>query len=235
MRPVIRGNCPTDGQGNDIVFNHYRKARGPLIDRIGQYCSYCEMRLDSSLALEHVKSKIHNPDEELHWDNFLLACTNCNSNKGHDDLNLGNYLWPDADNTFYALQYKEGGLISPSDRLDDNPVLKQKAQDTIELTGLDKQPINDPAASDRRWNNRREAWDIAVESKRLLANNDTPEMRRQIILHATARGYWSIWITVFGDDSNMRRRLLEAFPGTCSACFDANNGYAPVSREGGQC
>ncbi|BBO87500.1 HNH endonuclease [Desulfosarcina ovata] len=235
MRPVIRGNHPTDGQGNDIVFNHYSKSRGPLIGRIGEYCSYCEMHLDSSLAVEHVKPKKHNPEEELHWDNFLLSCTNCNSTKGQEDVDLNEYLWPDTDNTFYALQYEEGGLVSPSDRLNGNPALKQKAQDTITLTGLDKQPVNAPAASDRRWINRREAWDIAVESKSDLVNNDTPEMRRQIIRSATARGYWSIWMTVFEDDADMRRRLIEGFPGTCNACFDANNGYAPVSREGGQC
>jgi len=234
MRPVIRGNCPTDEHGNDIVFNHYRNFRGPLIDRIGQYCSYCEMRLDSSLAVEHVRPKQHNPEEELHWDNFLLSCTNCNSTKGQENVDLNDYFWPDTDNTFYALQYKEGGLISPSDRLDDNPALKQKAQDTITLTGLDKEPDNDPAASDRRWINRRETWDIAVESKRDLSTNDTPEMRRQIIRSAK-RGYWSIWMTVFEDDFDMRQRLIHAFPGTCNNCFDADNGYAPVTRDGGQC
>ena len=235
MRPVVRGNCPTDDRGNDLVFNHYTKARGLLIGRIGEYCSYCEMHLDASLAVEHVKPKKHNPDEELHWGNFLLSCQNCNSTKGQKNVELSDYLWPDMDNTFYALQYTEGGLISPSPGLDHNPALKRKAANTIQLTGLDKQPDHNPAATDRRWINRREAWDIAVESKRDLASNDTPEMRRQIIRSATARGYWSVWMTVFEDDTDMRQRLLQAFPGTCSGCFAPDNQYTPVLRRGGQC
>jgi uncharacterized protein (TIGR02646 family) len=235
MRPVVRGICPTDDNGSDVVFNQYSKARGPLIGRIGEYCSYCEMHLDASLAIEHVKPKQYNPDEELHWGNFLLSCTNCNSTKGQEDVELNDYLWPDKDNTFYALQYDEGGLVSPSDRLDDNPALKEKAQETIRLTGLDKQPANNPAVSDRRWINRRETWDIAVDSRRDLESNDAPEMRRQIIRSATARGYWSIWMTVFEDDPDIRQRLLRAFPGTCTVCFDPDNGFAPLCRDEGQC
>ena len=235
MRPVVRGVCPTDNQGNNIVFKHYSEVRGELINRMGEYCSYCEMHLDASLAVEHVKPKAHNPGEEVNWDNFLLACSNCNSTKGQTNVVLNDYLWPDTDNTFHALKYTEGGLISPSPILFGNPVLRKKAENTIKLLGLDKQPANDPAASDRRWVSRREAWDIAVDSKKDLANNDTQEMRRQIIRSATAGGYWSIWMTVFGNDPDMRRRLLRAFPGTCTDCFDPDKGFAPVCRDGGQC
>jgi hypothetical protein len=46
------------------------------------------MRLEASLAVEHVLPK--KPEgvteiiksRELDWENFLLACTNCNSTKG---------------------------------------------------------------------------------------------------------------------------------------------------------
>ena len=93
--------------------------------------------------------------------------------------------------------------------------------------------MTDPAASDRRWNNRREAWDIAVESKQDLETNDTPEMRRQIIRSATARGYWSVWMTVFEDDPDMLERLIESFPGTCADCFDDQ--FRPIRRIGGRC
>ena len=89
------------------------------------------------------------------------------------------------------------------------------------LTGLDRiPPIYDASASDRRWNNRREAWDIAVESLRDLTENDRPSMRRQIVRTALAQGFWSIWMTVFRDDLDMLQRFIEAFPGTCRACFD---------------
>jgi len=234
MRPVVRGICPQDDQGENVIFSNYSQARGELINRMGEFCSYCEMHLDASLAVEHVKPKSLNPDDELNWNNFLLACANCNSTKGTTDVDLEAYLWPDRDNTFYAFQYAEGGLVSASHRLDDTD-LKRKAQATILLTGLDKHPLNNPKASDRRWINRRETWDIAFESKQDLAGSDTPEMRRQIIRTATGHAYWSIWMTVFKEDASMLQRLIQAFPGTCSDCFDAADGYNPVPRDGGQC
>lgn len=235
MRPITRGNRPKDQEDDDIQFSDYAKARSELIIRLGEFCSYCEMHLDSSLHVEHVQPKKPpgatqvDMDRALNWDNFLLACTNCNSTKGNEDVSLDEYLWPDRDNTFRALKYSEGGVISSG--LDGD--LGRKAQKTIQLTGLDKHPLNDPAASDRRWQNRRETWDIAVESKRDLSNNDTPQMRRQIV--RSVHAYWSVWMTVFKDDADMLERFLNAFPGTCITCFDKNNGFSALARQGGQC
>ncbi len=239
MRPVSRGSRPKDKQGNDIQFTVYADARGALINRMGEYCSYCEMHLDASLAVEHVQPKrppgsaTVDIARALDWDNFLLACANCNSTKDNKDVDLGEYLWPDRDNTFLALKYSEGGIVSPSPRLND--MVKSKAENIIRLTGLDKRPLNDPKASDRRWINRREAWDMAIESKKSLAKCDMPEMRELIVLLAKAKGYWSVWMTVFAGDADMLKRFIDAFPGTCHNCFDANNGYTALARPGGQC
>ena len=52
MRPIDKGNCPQEN-GKDIVFKEYAHARGELIKRLGEYCSFCEMHLDSSLHVEH--------------------------------------------------------------------------------------------------------------------------------------------------------------------------------------
>lgn len=41
---------------------------------------------------------------------------------------------------------------------------------------------------------------------------------------------WSVWYTVFCDDSGMRRRLLAAFPGTHTSCFDPVDGRALPRR-----
>jgi len=166
VRPVNRGPIPTDTSGNEIIFHEYQDAREKLIERLGETCSYCEMHLDSSLAVEHVKpKKSEGSDEniqerELDWHNFLLACPNCNSTKGNKDVVPDDYFWLDKDNTFRAFNYSEGGIITPSTEL--SVELQSKANATIELTGLDKRPLKDPKASDRRWQNRREFWDIAV-------------------------------------------------------------------------
>jgi uncharacterized protein (TIGR02646 family) len=236
MRPIVRGEQPVDCQGDAIPFKNYTNARMALIDRIGEYCSYCEMHLDASLAVEHVQPKQASGTMKidqaraLNWNNLLLACTNCNSTKGRVDVDLDEYLWPDRDNTFVAFRYSEGGVVSPALEGD----LHQKARNTIQLTGLDKTP-NNSKASDRRWLNRKEAWDIAMRSRYRLATTDNHYFREQIVETAVANGFWSIWMSVFKDDADMRLRFLNAFPGTCIACFDEKHGYSPISRVGGFC
>lgn len=231
MRPVNRGGSPVDANHNPKQYREYANARKDLISRIGEYCSYCEMELDTSLAIEHVKPKKYHPDLELVWDNFLLACTNCNSTKGDDNPDLNDILWPHLDNTFRAFKYGQEGRVRPADGL--NNTLKKKAEDTIALMGLAVAP-NRQTASDRRWLNRQEAWREASMSKADLAEADTLAMRRQIIRTAKAKGYWSIWMTVFFDDSDMLQRLTHTdnFSGTSDDCFDCD-GLA-IQRTNGQ-
>ncbi len=134
MRPVNRGIEPIDESGNKKTFSHYSEARSDLIDRLGEFCSYCEMHLDSALAVEHIMPKSEDPKKERDWNNFLLACPNCNSTKGKTNIILDDYFWPHRDNTFMVLAYKEGGRITPSDSL--NEQQRIKAQKTLDLTGF---------------------------------------------------------------------------------------------------
>jgi len=236
VRPVNRGPIPTDGSGNKMEFKTYPDARGQLIGRLGKTCSYCEMHLDSGLAVEHMRPK--KPDgvddtiveRELDWYNFLLACPNCNSTKSNKDVVPDDYFWPDRDNTFRAFNYFEGGIIKSSDSL--SVELKDKANATLKLTGLDKRPLNDPKASDRRWKNRREVWDIAVRTKERLSRTDNDNVREIIVDLMTGYAYWSIWMTVFQDDSDMLRRFIKSLPGTADDCFDHDG--IPIQRRGGQ-
>jgi len=228
MRPIIKGEHPSES-GQPKLFKEYQEARGDLIARLGQYCSYCEMKLDASLAVEHVQPKSLYPALEREWNNFLLACTNCNSTKGTQDIILSDYYWPDEDNTFLAFTYLEGGLVRPNSQLNNQE--KIKAEATLKLTGLDKSFINDPKVSNRLLFNRRYVWDLAIRSLDHLHKNDTPEMRQQITCTATGHAYWSIWMTVFKDDPDMLKRFIEAFPGTCQDCFDCN--CNPIPRPNG--
>ncbi|NQU20189.1 MAG: HNH endonuclease [Candidatus Nealsonbacteria bacterium] len=228
MRPIDRRATPRDGSDEPKGFSKYRHARKDLIDRLGQYCSYCGTRLPASLAVEHVRPKKPNPDLELRWDNFLLACTNCNSTKGDKDVVLDEYFWPDKDNTFRAFVYTEGGLIEVNSDLTDDE--RELAQSTIDLVGLDRTPANDPAVADRRWKNRDEVWTMAIDARQDLAAQGTETLRKWIVNTATGRGFWSVWMTVFADDQNMRKRLIDAFPGTSKDCFDDE--CRPVRRPG---
>lgn len=223
MRPIEKGI-------NNKTFNQYKDAKGDLIDRLGEYCSYCERKLNASLAVEHVQPKSLHPERRLEWDNFLLACVNCNSSKLAADIRLEDYLWPDKDNTFQAFVYKEGGLITVNDKLD----VKQKkcAQNILALAGLQKRPrLNDSKGSDRRWRHRLEAWDTATASLDDLLKDDTEPLRKCIVRLAAANGHWSIWMTVFKDDRDMLKRFIESFPGTSKGCFDESG--APIPRKGG--
>lgn len=229
MRPVNRGSIPTNRQSQPKQYTEYGNARRDLIERLGEYCSYCEMELDSSLAVEHVQPKEHHSQLEREWTNFLLACTNCNSTKGQKNPELNTIFWPHLDNTFSAFEYGNEGIVQSSSNL--SRAQTAIAVATIALTGLAKS-VNQQTVSDRRWLNRREAWNIAQESKQDLVECDCEPMRCQIVRTAVGKGYWSIWMTVFADDRDMLNRFIHAFPGTAQDCFDADG--QPVPRPGGQ-
>lgn len=226
MRPVDRGDAPQ-------VFASYRDAYPYLVERMGDYCSYCERQIETHLAVEHVQAKSPVPALRNEWSNFLLGCVNCNSSKGDAPVALPDYLWPDSDNTLSAFSYSAGGLVSPKDGL--NPPLAAKAFATIQLVGLDKYPGNpgrEPTVSDLRWQRRREAWQKAVYCRSLIQENDCEQVRNLVVEVAKGRGMYSTFWTVFEGDIDIRKRLREAFSGTSSTCFDADEGLLP--RPGGQ-
>lgn len=229
MRPVKRAGWPTDSTGQPRTFTEYQDARGVLLERLGEYCSFCESRMNANLAVEHMLPQKHHPALERDWNNFLLACVNCNSTKGDKRIRLGNYYWPDRDNTARAFVYAADGVVAPEPGIGAKE--QHRAKRTLRLTGLDKLPLANPRASDRRWQHRKEAWGRAEEARACLAANDTPHMRRLVIQQATALGYWSIWMTVFASDKGMRRELITAFTGTATDCFDTAT--EPVPRAGG--
>ncbi len=224
-----RGPWPVDLEGRRLQFSEYALARGELIQRLGEYCSFCESLMNASLAVEHVLPKRHHPERALDWDNFLLACVNCNSSKGSRAVTREAYFWPDRDNTARAFAYSAEGFIRPAPEL--TPEQAEVAKRTLALIGLDRLPTHNPKASDRRWLHRREAWGRAERAREALARHDSEAMRRGIVEQATALGFWSIWMTVFAADLDMRQRLVTAFAGTPLACFDAQTRLLP--RPGG--
>lgn len=226
MRPVDKGAAPFD-------FAEYEEAGPALRARLGEYCSYCERQIETNLAVEHVQPKSVVPALILDWDNFLLACTNCNSTKGDTPIQRGDYFWPDVDNTLRAFEYIRGGLIQPHSCL--QPEMAVKAATTLSLTGLDRYPGNsgrEPTRSDRRWLRRQEAWQKAEWCRAILTGQDTVTTREMIVEIALSRGEFSIWWTAFAGDIDMRRRFRLAFAGTHGGSFDRDENT--VARNGGQ-
>ncbi|CAH1215780.1 hypothetical protein PAECIP111893_04027 [Paenibacillus plantiphilus] len=233
MRPIEKGSIPSGANGLQIQLTKYQEARGHLIERLGTYCSYCERALGGNIAVEHIQPKSKAPGLSLSWNNFLLACGNCNSIKADKQIVMTDYFWPDSDNTARAFEYSTGATISPNQAL--NAPQSQMAINTIKLTGLDRVPSSDPLinpeAKDRRWRERRTAYDMAERAKRRLATCNTNEMREQIVESATATGFFSVWMSVFKDDVNIMTRFIGAFPGTSSCCYDAS--CVPIPRPNG--
>lgn len=240
MRPVDRGDWPKSG-GVNVVFTEYGDARRWLYDRLGHYCSYCNRRLESA-AVEHVRPKSHHPASETDWENFLLACVNCNSHKGSFDVNLGDYFWPDRDNTMRAFAYHESGRVSVAPALV-GTALECIASRTLALTGLDcvpkldpggevPTPNTDPKAADLRYERRRAVWAMALDARNDLLQNPSPHTQRLVLTAVREAGYWPIWYVNLCDLPGMRDALIAAVPNTSELCFDATG--APIPRTGGQ-
>ncbi|MBF8645691.1 HNH endonuclease [Pseudomonas pudica] len=224
MRPVFRGKSPQTEE-----FTPYTNAQQYLVSRLGHYCSYCERRVATNLAVEHLQPKGDNRYIHLigSWENFLLACVNCNSTKGEKDVVFKDLFMPDRDNTFAAFSYPPDGSVVPSE-LCNTPQLIKQAQSTLALTGLDK-PVS--YATDEngiqvyldRVGQRQEVWLMALEARKDLIENPTVDaVKRGIINTAKGYGFFSIWMSVFSSDTEMRNRLIDAFSGTRgSGCFDS--------------
>lgn len=223
MRPILRNASPL---AND--FDNYKDAQKYLVARLGPFCSYCERRIATNLAVEHIQPKdgVHgHPPLIGRWTNFLVACVNCNSTKGAKEVILTDLLLPDRDNTFSAYHYTADGKISPAIGL--SPAIKALAEKTLKLTGLDK-PVqvfldeNDEAVALDRVSQRMEVWGIAECSKvDIDADPTNVGLRNATIRAALGHGFFSIWMTVFAGDIDMRNRLIDAFLGTRrSGCFN---------------
>lgn len=225
MRPVSKGSTPTDDNGSEIKFKEYSRARHYLIDRIGEYCSYCERKIPASLAVEHVQPKSLNKSLELEWSNFLLGCTNCNSTKGDDDVSLNDYIWPDSGNTYELFEYGTDGLVKPTQKLSSD--LQRKAEAMIDLVGLDKKsPRKGTVAwqenSDRRQKHRIQA---IIDSDRYCTMYSNAEdtvktmMKELLTTIVLEQGFWSIWMHAFDDYPEIQKEFIESYVGTNTAYF----------------
>jgi len=216
MRPIRRNQSPIA-----VDFDKHEDARPELLRRLGPYCSYCERHIVSAIHVEHVQCQHRHPELKSRWDNFLLACSNCNGTKTGKEFAFSEILFPDRDNTFAAFSYADSGAI-----LADTEIGSR----SLALTGLsDKDKIADYG----RISQRREAWKKAQDAMDDLRRR--PGSSSQAITLATETGFFSVWMTVFTGDPEMRNRLINAFPGTReSGCFDdLGNPVSPAPNPDG--
>jgi len=244
MRPLNKGNAPTDAHGNAIVVTEYKNWRRSLIDRIGYYCVYCNQPLSHSLQVEHVVPKSppagYIPGDPLAWDNMLLACGPCNNAKGNDPIDAITYYLPEEHNTHlpFVIQFAvnvEHAQVNVRSTL--TAYQTHKAQETIGL--LELANIDDRAAVvDIRSKRRKDAL-IAISAARGLFDEakQSPTFNilraaEQIARQAVAVGFFSIWYEEFSNVPEVMQRLTDnvIIKGTAQNCFNAASGYQPIPR-----
>ena len=232
MRPINKGVDRGD-------FDPYQDAQQPLIDQLGEFCSYCERWVSSGIHVEHKLPKGRYKNEVCKWTNFLLSCMNCNSGKASGELILTDYLWPDTDNTFRVFTYDAEGRVKVSLSLSGQE--RTLANATWKMVNLNRHPdvgagFEKPTTKDNRWLHRSQDWKIAINEKKsleMLSNHPKiAYFKEKAVNTAAQRGLFSIWMSVFESDIEMKNLLIQKFQGTASDCFD-DNGDA-VARPGGQ-
>jgi hypothetical protein len=204
MRPIVKSIKYTEA-GDHVEYKPWRKAKPDLINEIGSYCSYCEKKVNrSALHIEHIfGKKVRNNAGDLiydnlqfRWDNFLLACCNCNSVKDNKDVHLTNPYLPHLNNLVHFIEIVEGGHIQIKNGVEGDNLTRTKA--FIDLVGLDREPSHSQYSNgDDRWENRLEAKDLA--ERYFVKYTAVPKQTdiETIINLAAAKGYFSIWYYQF--------------------------------------
>ena len=215
----------------------YGKTRKVLLANLGNYCSYCEYYFENGALLqtEHVQPKklqengvLKYDNLKSKWTNFLLACATCNGkgNKGNKDVVLDNVHLPHRNNTYLSLCYKPAGVVTVNPNLAEPS--RSHAQALIDLVGLDK----GDSETDYRCTVRRHTWEKAQRLRKLYEKGDFT--LDALIAYIKECHCWSIWFTVFRGHDEVRKALIEEFPGTCATCFDSKNHYDPIPRNTGK-
>lgn len=219
-------------------YNQYGDAKLPLIGNLGRYCSYCEgVRDVDALDVEHIEARSLG-GKCTAWDNLLLSCKICNSNKGNN-ITGTDFHWPHINNTFLSFVYDETGRVKINPNLSE--ISKAHAENLWKLVKLNRTGLTPvhvaeaadekPSPKDFRWKRRYETWNTAVRYKELFLSDSINS--DDVINEAKNLGHWSIWFTVFRGIDSILKRLISDFPGTCASCFDPNNHYEPVERNPG--
>ncbi|MFC7336133.1 HNH endonuclease [Haloferula chungangensis] len=229
MKPVDKGQSLG-------TLARYPDAKPELLLRLGLQCSYCEEPgSPQSLHIEHIYPKDPHPEFEREWDNFLVACSTCNTYKHHHlgsarqtDLE-GRYVWPHRENTMCAFHYFDDGRVEVVPGLSAD--LSQAAGDTLNMIGAMKSPAaaanyGEDIAYDG-MEKRKEMWEIASENRRDYLASDGAFSPGSIARNASKMGHFSIWMAVFHDRPEVRSELIRQFK-AASNCFD--QGTQPISR-----
>lgn len=212
MRPVNKGQKP-------VEYKHYRDAEPYLEQRLGTYCSFCEMDISNAPEVEHKEAKSRG-GQELEWDNLLLSCKYCNTRKGIyvKKGDKEKYIWPDKDDTFHAYLYDEDLPRLNEEYLKTKDINeREKAENLFNFLKLDNYPVT-PKDRDKRFAKRNEARNYAISGREGLKSIKGVDERRvylELMINlAKSSGFFSVWMEVFKDDDEIKNMLISIYPGT---------------------
>jgi len=243
MRPIDKGPTPLGDDNQPITVSNHRQWRRYLIDRIGEYCSYCEIRLNISPQIEHVIAQDIDPTLSLSWDNLVLACGPCNRKKSNTPCPPSTHYLPEVHNTYLAFEF----FISPNPKQHNEaaafiktkenpaPPSPYKANNTIDLCALNEDTTAVPkTVTDLRWRYRLEAIKTARHWRTnwddWAYKNNSTSFINLLLTTALATGFFSVWFYIFEDVPAIKGALVHAFPGTALDCFDTEQDYVPIWR-----
>lgn len=227
MRPVDKGSS-SPYEKNKV----YQDALTYLEERIGLYCSYCEMPIKHVPEVEHIVAKSRGGDLTA-WSNLLLACKYCNTRKLAEVTpeTKEDYLWSDEYNTAIGYTYYNGfPQINESElrKLDITGEIYKKAKNLYDLVSLDhiKDKNEKKKTRDRRFIERTATYYRAIDSlEGWQESKSAPKpfrenLKKQIVMTVGAEGFFSVWLTVFSEEPEICNALIESFPGTRKECYD---------------
>lgn len=237
MRPVIK-SIRYSAPNVPLEVAHWREAKEELTNEMGNFCSYCgKYNSRSALQVEHIYGKkcvdaagnLKYTHLQNRWDNFLLACVNCNSVKNSKDIAVSDPYLPHLNNLLHYIEILAGGIVQIKPDVTGRDLIRTKA--FIDLIGLDRIPGHPEYSNmDDRWDSRMKVADIA-ERQRFKYTQQATDIETIIDL-AAATGYFNIWYTTFHAVEEVKHALINgaAFPGTDIQSFDPQNRYATLPR-----
>lgn len=247
MRPVEK-SVRVDGFGDPMEFNPWGSAKEDLTIELGTFCSYCEKyNSRSALHVEHIHGKncvningdLIYEDLKYRWDNFLLACVNCNSIKDNKDIAELNPFMPHQHNLVHFLESRVGGMIKIKSNVAKSDLVRVRV--FVELVGLDRVPGHIHFSDkDDRWDNRLKAFDIAERQLQKYTEAVRSTDIETIVELAKNIGFFTVWYYAFEKHSEVRKALINGipingklicpFPGTHISSFDAENNFEALAR-----
>jgi len=121
-----------------------------------------------------------------------------------------------------AFKYTDDGKVHVNQAL--SVQLRIKAQNLLDLVGLQRYE-DSLTASDRRWKNRKDAFEkakLALELYSEALNKGAGDAFADALgLWASDNGFFSIWLQTFDKYPSVRKKIIGSFRGTALDAFNA--------------